>query len=342
MYCKKEYQTEPVKCVYEGNATMGTKMFPDFSKHVMQADIDQMKKDVLLDHLTDEEVAKYLTRMSLPCSIYEKGVLFVDVPITRSDVMHQCDLVEDLAIAYGYNNLKADVPQTLCLASEQPLNHLTDLIRNELASAGFCEALTFGLLSNKENFENLRREPDPKHLYRPAAKPHEYLWSAMPVRLSNPKTKEFEVCRTSLLPGLLLTLQHNKKNQPPFRLFEVSDVVIQNPEKETGACNQRRAAGVYGGMTSGFEIVHGAVDHILAKLNSQPDFKGAQGVNGLTFELVPGSDPAFFPGMHGSIMVNGIQVGVVGVLHPEVVTAFGIPFAASAFELNLEPFVSWL
>merc|ERR1719163_1390817 len=152
---------------------------------------------------------------------------------------------------------------------------------------------------------------DPTHLYRPAAKPNEYLWSAMPVSLSNPKTKEFEVCRTTLLPGLLLTLSHNKKNQPPFRLFEVSDVVIQNPEKETGACNQRRAAGVYGGMTSGFE-------------------------------LVPGTDPAFFPGMHGSIMVNGIQVGVVGVLHPEVVSAFGIPFAASAFEMNIEPFVSWL
>ena len=81
---------------------MGTKLFPDFSKHVMQADIEQMKQDVLLNHLTDEEVAKYLTRMSLPCSIYEKGVLFVDVPITRSDVMHECDLVEDLAIAYGY------------------------------------------------------------------------------------------------------------------------------------------------------------------------------------------------------------------------------------------------
>ena len=55
---------------------------------------------------------------------------------------HQCDLVEDLAIAYGYNNLKADVPQTLCLASEQPLNHLTDLLRHELAGAGFAEALT--------------------------------------------------------------------------------------------------------------------------------------------------------------------------------------------------------
>ena len=42
----------------------------------------------------------------------------------------------------------------------------------------------------------------------------------MPVRLSNPKTREFEVCRTSLLPGLLLTLMHNKHNSPPIKLFE--------------------------------------------------------------------------------------------------------------------------
>jgi len=233
------------------------------------------------------------------------------------------------------------VPQTLCLASEQPLNHLTDLLRHELAGAGFAEALTFGLLSNKENFENMRRVPEDKALKAAGDSQHAYLPLAMPVRLSNPKTREFEVCRTSLLPGLLLTLMHNKHNSPPIKLFEVSDVVIQDPTKETGARNQRRAAGLYGGMTSGFEIIHGALDHLLAKLNAQPKCVGAA-KNGLMFELVPSEDPSFFPGRQANIKVNDTIVGVVGVLHPEVVTGFELSLAVSAFELNIQPFLEWL
>merc|ERR1719265_1587974 len=189
----------------------------------MKADIKQMKKDLYLEELTDDQVVGFLRQMSLPCDVVN-GKLQVKVPITRSDIMHQCDLVEDLAIAYGYNNLKADVPQTLCLGSEQPLNHLTELLRHELAGAGFNECLTFGLVRHKENFENLRREPI-KALVS-GDKPHEYNHGACPVRLSNPKTKEFEIARTSLIPGVMMTLAYNKKNPPPLHLFEVSDTVV--------------------------------------------------------------------------------------------------------------------
>lgn len=341
VYCKKQFTVEPVDVVYTDNAALGTMQTPNVTPRVMEADAAQMKADLHLNELSDNQVAEYLRKMSLPCELTSGSKLTVKVPITRSDVMHQCDLVEDLAIAYGYNNLKADVPQTLCLGSEQPLNHMTDLLRNEMASAGYAEALTFGLVSNKENFENMRRTPADADLLRAAAEPHTYLPCAVPVRLSNPKSKEFEVCRTSLLPGLLLTLMHNKKNPPPIRLFEVSDVVIQDPSKETGARNQRRVAALFGGMTSGFDTLHGALDHLLAKLNCQPSFSGAIG-RGLTFDLVPSEDPSFFPGRQGNIVVNGVTIGVIGVLHPEVVTAFDLSLAVSAFELNIQPFLDWL
>ncbi len=53
------------------------------------------------------------------------------------------------------------------------------------------------------------------------------------VQISNPKTVEFQVVRTSVLPGLLKTVSCNKQMPLPIKVFEVTDVVLKNPEKGT-------------------------------------------------------------------------------------------------------------
>jgi hypothetical protein len=92
----------------------------------------------------------------------------VKVPITRSGIlqinhtsplllpffhsllyiMHACDIMEDVAIAYGYNNIVKQVPQTVTMGAPQPLNKVTDLVRLEVANAGYTEILTFSLVSS--------------------------------------------------------------------------------------------------------------------------------------------------------------------------------------------------
>jgi len=57
----------------------------------------------------------------------------VQIPPTRHDVLHMCDIVEDVAIAYGYNNVKRAAPTTSCIAQQFALNTLTDLLRQGLA-----------------------------------------------------------------------------------------------------------------------------------------------------------------------------------------------------------------
>jgi hypothetical protein len=77
------------------------------------------------------------------------------------------------------------------------------------------------------------------------------------VVLANPKTIEFQVCRSSLLPGLLKTLRENNGVVPlPIRLFEVGDAVRLAPG-EIGARNVRKMAALYCGVSSGFEYIHG-------------------------------------------------------------------------------------
>jgi phenylalanyl-tRNA synthetase beta chain len=92
----------------------------------------------------------------------EGSKITVEVNPIRSDVLHPCDIVEDIGIAYGYNNIVTQQPTTLTVGKAQPLNKFTDLLRTELAQAGYIECLTMGLLSKKENFSNLREEIDLK------------------------------------------------------------------------------------------------------------------------------------------------------------------------------------
>jgi phenylalanyl-tRNA synthetase beta chain len=129
--------------------------------------------------------------MQLPAVMKDADTMSVSVPPTRSDVLHACDIMEDVAIAFGYDNIKKTVPKTVTIGKQHPINKLTDLLRLEFASIGFTEVLTLGLCSVMENFDFLRRKNDP-----PIA-----------VEIANPKTIGFEICRTSLLPGLFKTVQ---------------------------------------------------------------------------------------------------------------------------------------
>lgn len=93
--------------------------------------------------------------------------------------------VQDVAIAYGYNNVGLSVPATVTVGKELPLNQLVELLRVECAMCGFTEILTWALCSRQENFGYLRRQDD----------------GNTAVSIGNPATAEFEVCRTSLLQG---------------------------------------------------------------------------------------------------------------------------------------------
>lgn len=74
-------------------------------------------------------------------SVDENDLLHVLVPPTRPDVLHECDIMEDAAVAYGFNNLKRTFPPTSTVAKPFPLNKLTDTMRRLCSEAGWLEVL---------------------------------------------------------------------------------------------------------------------------------------------------------------------------------------------------------
>jgi len=147
-----------------------------------------------------------------------------------------------------------------------------------------------------------------------------------------------------MLPGILKTLASNKSQPTPIRLFEVGDVVVQEPTREVGCKNVRRMAAVHATVKSQFSILHGALDQLLYSLNFEPEHERTEESRRRTYQLLPSNDPAFFCGMQAEVVVDGIVIGILGELHPEVLgnMGFDVNLAASAFEINIEPFLGWL
>lgn len=117
----------------------------------------------------------------------DQKALNFEIPPIRSDIMHACDIAEDIGISYGYNNIQLELPPTNTIGKQIPENKFSDLIRQELAQAGYIECLTMSLLSIKENYDFLNKKFDENEA----------------IQIANPKTIEFEVVRTTLIPGLL-------------------------------------------------------------------------------------------------------------------------------------------
>jgi phenylalanyl-tRNA synthetase beta chain len=99
--------------------------------------------------LSREEQSVLLNRMSLDTkpSTTDPDALELEIPCTRPDILHECDIMEDAAIAYGFNSLPTSLPKTNTVAKPFAVNRLGDILRKECAMAGWIEALPLILVS---------------------------------------------------------------------------------------------------------------------------------------------------------------------------------------------------
>merc|ERR1719297_640629 len=310
-YCDKPFTVEPVQTVLPGGEIL---TYPKLNSRTETVSAKKVNSNIGIS-LSPDRMAELLTKMCLPTEV-AGDQLTVTVPPTRADVLHPADIYEDVAIAHGYNNIVKTIPRTLTVAKQLPVNKLTDQLREATAQAGFTEALTFSLCSRDDVATKMRKKIE----------------DIPAVHISNPKTLEFQVARTSLLPGLLKTIQANRNMPLPLKLFEISDVVLRDPGAEVGARNQRHLSAVFYNTSPGFEVIHGLLDRIMQLLEVPP----APSQDNSGYYIRQGDDPTFFPGRAAEIVAYGQVVGSLGVIHPDVVTGFDLNLPCSALEINVE------
>ncbi|KAF7930945.1 hypothetical protein BELL_0049g00200 [Botrytis elliptica] len=339
-YCAEPFTIEPVEIISEHNQE--TRTTPNLSPRETEAEVDYINNCCGLSE-SPEKICELLKKMCLSAkpSTKDKNLLDVSIPTTRADVLHQCDIMEDVAIAYGFNNLPRTSPnKASTIAQPLPINKLGDIVRTETAMAGWSEVMPLILCSHDENFAWLNRKDD----------------GTTAVRLANPKTAEYQVVRTSLLPGLLKTIRENKKHSLPLKVFEVSDVAFKDLSLERKSRNERHFAAAWYGKTSGFEVVHGLLDRILLMLQTafitreeglegkKQDFaikENPTKPDGYWIEEI--DEPTFFAGHAAAIYLRlggkEVRVGEFGILHPTVLDKFELRYPVSTLEINLEVFL---
>jgi phenylalanyl-tRNA synthetase beta chain len=230
--------------------------------------------------------------------------------------MHQVDLVEDVAIAYGYNNIASvwrDLPTTGCL---KPQQHLLDKARELLVGSGFQEILTYTLTNPENLFVKMNM-----------AERGASVGLGGLVELANPKVVTMTCLRNWLLPSIMEFLGSNKSVEFPQRVFELGKVTVVDESRETRTRDEDWLSAAVSHPNASFSEIKSVLDAFFMNL-------------GVEWQIKPAVHPSFIEGRVGAVLIDGVSVGFVGEVNPGVLVAWGLENPVAAFELNFASVVS--
>lgn len=246
-------------------------------------------------------------RMRLDIEALDDDRFEVTYPAFRGDIRHMVDLLEDVAIGFGYENIAPAVVPTMTVGRARPEEVVSGLCRTALFGLGYTEVMSLPMTTEADAYTKLER-----------AVPERY------VRVGNPKLKALTVMREDLLGGVLNALHHNRRRPMPVRLFEL-DNCVRFGDGPFGVAEERRLC--------------------LAEIGPEAGFAGARSVlDALAFELgwdgvyAAVEDPSFVPGRVAKFTAGPVE-GLIGELHPQVLVNFGLDQPVGIVELRLAPVV---
>lgn len=159
--------------------------------------------EILGTSLHKQQIVSYLKRLNLRPVGKSKGVVKFQVPTFRYDLNEEIDLIEEVARAHGYDNIETKTRTTVDFSKPLHSRFLQDEVREYLIGAGFNEILTYSLQDRMNG----------------------HLMGERAVEVLNPVSAEASVLRTSLVPGALRVVQHNRSHgQMDLRMFEIGNI----------------------------------------------------------------------------------------------------------------------
>jgi phenylalanyl-tRNA synthetase beta chain len=279
---------------------------PDLTPQRMKLRIDYANRLLGLK-LSESKVVQSLRKSRLDAKKTGKGVLEVLIPAYRIDIMHEIDLVEEVAIGYGYFRMKPTRPATVTTGKQHIASKKANRVREVTIGLGFTEVKNFILTNQVAHYEKMRHKV-----------------SEGMVKLANPVSAEYSMARESVLPSLMKNLADNKHESYPQQLFEVSDVIRVNRKTETRSERRLHVAGVSSHPTANFTEIKSIVEALLADLDVKRwKIKAARGLS-------------FLHGRVAAVYIKNKKIGFLGEVHPEVLNNFELENPVGAFEIDLE------
>ena len=232
---------------------------------------------------------------------YDVAGRVVKIPPYRKDIMHQDDVIEDIAIAYGFDKIDEEELKSYTIGSTSPLVYFIDKLRELMIGLGFQEVMS-PILTNKD-----------------------FLYKKMniedfgTVEIQNVISETYSVVRTWLIPTLMEVLSRNRHVEYPQKIFEQGLVSVR---KGNEIHDYERLAVVAAYDKVDYTVIKQILDYLMRSLN-------------LNYEIEETEHNSFIEGRVGRVIVCDKKVAYLGEIHPSVLENWQLEVPVVALELNL-------
>ncbi len=269
---------------------------PNLTPEKMKLDLKYINQRLGLE-LKEKEAVELLAKMGHGFSGGE-----VLIPAYRADILHQVDLIEDIAIAYGYENFKEEIPNVSTIGEEDGFEKFAGKIREILIGLKLLEVKNYHLMA-KEDLNHKMNKSEKIIPLKNALGEHNYL-------------------RNRMLPSLLKNLKENQHHEYPQNIFEIGRV-FNFGGTETGVAEREHLAIALAHEKTDYTEMRQILDALMNSL-------------GLEHAVKESARPSFISGRIGEIIVKGKKVGIIGEISPAVLEKWELLVPVVGLELDLE------
>ncbi len=291
-----------MEIVYEDE----TFVSPDLTPKERNVHVDVANELIGGTDLDAEDVKRLLEGARFDAEILNENELKVIIPAYRIDILHEVDIVENIAIQYRINNVEAKLPNLATIANEHSWFKSEQTIRELMVGFGFQEVMSLMLTSEKNHFEKMNQEEI------------DHVQVARPISISG------TMIRTSLLNSLMEFLEDNKHEDLPQKIFEIGDVVYMDDENFNKTRTVKKLAGLICHSSANFTEIKSTTSSIVSNL-------------GYSMELSDSQNTSFIAGRVADFTgdsKNGQIKGFFGEIAPEVIRNFELEYPVTAFEIE--------
>ena len=253
--------------------------------------------------ISKEDMVRYLALLEVPV---EGDV--IQVPSFRPDLVRMADIAEEIGRSYGYNEIPTTAFKNATQGSYTPEMLLENKAGTLCRGLGYSEIITYSFTSPAV-FDQIRLDADSP------------LRKAM--RIQNPLGEDTSIMRTIALPSMLEILSRNNAyHNRAVKLYELAKIYLPQENQLLPQEPKMLLLGTYGANETFFTL-KGELEAIFAGLRLEK----------ARYEAVK-DNPSFHPGRCARISIGGVDVGVMGQVHPLVAQNYGIDTDVYCAELN--------
>jgi len=296
-----------------------------YKKKLITPNLNTEKRKISLEN-TNKLLGLNLNEKQLKSLIEKMGYNYakatVEIPAWRIDILHEVDLIEDVAIAYGYENFIPEIPEVSTIGQEDQKEIAKKSISEILIGLNLLEVSNYHLTNKRDQFKNMGFSKNQEKDY---------------IEVEESKT-DYTILRKDLTHYLLKILSNNVDSEYPQKIFEIGRVFeLNNKEtsKQVGDEDFRKGREIQNikesdklavALTSGnFTEIRQILEYISRMLNIEIKLKETE------------KAPSYFiEGRVGEITLDNKQIGFIGEIHPKILKNWRIKMPVSIFEIDLE------